>query len=349
MNKRNILFIGALLVSTVCLAEPEQSVNDLSKARENILAGTIGKSKSPVSGVAQETLNEDNSDQDKDESGNVTTPSHSKKAKKAKSKKPTYGYRDEKILNWIYAANDDTAKENAAQGQVRSVSFKGVGVDNNKTSTSQTAVVSATKETLETKHYSQISGVCTIPEDVSLGGTTKGVLMAFCQTKQGRFKLFGDLSPKAEEYSLTATPLYIEDTYGKRYIVDNTKSYVLNSKKNSYNIATFVNTYAIDKVIRAGIIDNSKLVSTTATQYMQDVKASRVSQESVLVPNAGVVVATNTQKPVASDYVTILGIQMAANLVEKWADYALQEHPWAFMIVGQSKIYADLTVEGVIK
>lgn len=321
---------------------------DLQKARENILAGTVGKSSSPVTGAAQKSVGEDNEESTRsasDGSDSETPKKSSKSKKKAAPAKPAYSYHDEKILNWIYETNDMIAQENSAQASVKPVSFRGALVEAKKTAAKSAALAALMKTSKPTFN---VTGTCTIPEDVNLPGNSKGILMAFCDTKKGRFKLFGELTPKPEEYSLEARPVYIEDTYGKRYNAVDGQSYVLNSKKNSKNIATFVNTSALDKVMRESISSSAKHVSSTASEYMQDLKQSRTAQQTTAVPNAGVIVATNTQKPVASDYLSVLGIQMSAELVDKWAAYAYQDHPWGFMIIGQSKIYIDLTVEGEI-
>ena len=333
------LTIAITMIATKLLADdPIQAPEDLSKARKNILAGTVNKKESPVVGVSQKTVGPD--DQADDQNDDQDQPTTGKKKSKKKSK-PAYSYHDEKILNWIYMTNDMIAKENNPQASIRNVSFRGA-LDANKTSTP--VLASASKNQVSSIGSLRINGVCTIPEEVSLAANSKGVLMAFCETKKGRYKLFGELTPKAEEYSLVAKPIYVEDTHGQRFYVDNNNSYVLNSKKNSYNIATFVNTYALDKVVRESIKDGSKNIAATSTQYMNDLKASRTQQQTVLVPNAGTTTSTNTQKPVASDYVTLLGIQMSADLVDKWADYAFQDHPWGFLILADTKIYMDLTL-----
>ena len=350
MKLLNKTILIVCLLSPAFAEEPMQVQVDLQKARENILAGTVGKSSSPVAGAAQKTVGEDNGDSDgsiSDGSDASAPKKSSKNKKKAAPPKPVYSYHDEKILNWIYETNDMIAKENSAQASVKPVSFRGALAEAKKTADKTAALASLNKNM--PKPTFNITGTCTIPEDVNLPGNSKGVLTAFCDTNKGKFKLFGELTPKPEEYSLEARPVYMEDVYGKRYYADNNRSYVLNSKKNSKNIATFVNTSALDKVMRESISSSAKHVSSTATQYMQDLKQSRTTQQSTAIPNTGVVIATNTQKPVASDYLSILGIQMSAEFIDKWAAYAYQDHPWGFMIIGQSKIYIDLTVEGEIK
>lgn len=336
--------IAAFLACSISAlaVEPMQAPEELSRARENILAGTVGKDSSPVSGVAQVTIDGETESEVGEEIG-----SEKKKVKKKKSapKKPAYSYRQEKILNWIYETNDMIAKENNPQSHVRAVAFSGAKAsDLNKTdSASKSGVV----PTAAAPQYIAVSGYCTIPEEATVSAAGKGVLSAFCNTNRGKMKLFGELTPKVEDYSLSGTPIYLEDVYGRRYNVNQEKSYVLNSRKNSRNIATFVNTYALDKVLRESIKSSSKNVAASATQYMEAVKASRTSQETVMVPNAGTTTTTNTQKPKAADYVTILGIQMSADLVEKWADYAFQDHAWGFQILADTKIFIDLSVEGV--
>lgn len=344
LNKIIFLFTAGMMIATALTAEPIQANEDLKKARENILAGTVGKPESPIIGVAQENVGDEN--ENGEESKKDTGSSKKKSSKNSKStvpKKPAYSYHDEKILNWLYATKADVAKENNPGATVKTVAFRGVFADSNKTTGSVSSMVASNN--LNAAKPFNIFGSCTIPESVEMAGNTRGVLTAYCQTKQGKYKLVGNLTPKPEEYSLVATPIYVEDTYGKRFYVDNNKSFVLNSRKNSYNIATFVNTHALDKVVRESIKSGSKNISSTATQYMQDLKASRTKQETTMVANAGATTATNTETPRSSDYLTILGIQMSADMIDKWADYAFQENAWGFMIIAQTKIYIDLSVE----
>lgn len=329
-------------MTSVYAEDPIQAPEDLRQARQNILAGTVGKKESPVVGVSQKTVGED-TQEGLEEGDDQGEKSSQKKKKKSVVKKPSYSYRDEKVLNWIYETNDMIARETSPQSKVHTIAFKSSS-DTNRSS-SQKEMVASLGQSSKSKS-NRIIGFCTIPEEVSLAGNTKGILMAFCDTKKGKFKLFGDLTPKPEEYSLVASPVYVEDTYGRRFYVDNNGSYVLNSRKNNQNLATFVNTYALDKVVRESIKSSSKNIAAASTDYMNAVKAARTTQETTMVPNAGTTTATNTAKPKAGDYITILGIQMSADLVDKWADYAFQEHPWGFMILPNTKIYIDLSVEG---
>lgn len=324
--------------------EPLQAPEDLTRARENILAGTVGKKESPVVGVPQETIADE---EESTESESKRGRQEAKTKKKAVPKKPQYSYRDEKILNWIYETNDMIAREANPQSHVRPVAFGGALAAAKNNAMGATPLADATKAA--NKSYRNITGVCTIPTEVTLQGNAKGVLMAYCDTADGKMKLFGELTPKPEEYSLIGTPLYVENTYGKRFYMAkeaDKPSYVLNSRKNNPNIATFVNTHALDKVIRESIKSGSKNISNTATQYMDAVKASRTTQQTVMVPDAGTATTSNTERPKASDYITILGIQMSADLLDKWVDYAYQDQPWGFMILADTKIYIDLTVEG---
>lgn len=344
----NLLAALLLIGYTELLAENPE---DLQKVTTNILAGKVGKTTPPVSGASQKTVGENDVDEEESGDNNDAKPRSSKKHKSEAKRKPAYNYRDELILNWIYRSNNMIAKTDTSGSSVRSVAFKGQLDKNSSKRGSDLAIAKSDKTSAQRKNSKsfRLSGFCIIPDPVEIAGNSKGVLAAYCETAKGNFKLVGDLLPKPEEYSLSGSALYVEDTNQKRYYPDANKSRILNSRKNSANIATFVNTYALDKVVRESVKNSSKNIASTATQYMQDLKASRTTQETTLVANAGATTSTNTTKPVASDYVTILGIQMTADLVDKWADYAFQEHPWGFMILGGSKIYMDLSVQEEIK
>lgn len=347
---RCVNFIATLLLIgyTGLYAENPE---DLQKVTTNILAGKVGKATPPVSGASQKTVGDNDLEEDEGDNSGTKASNSSKKRKSAGKHAPTYNYRDELILNWLYRSNEMITKSDASENSVRSVAFRGQ-LDRNSTHRGSNLAIAKSDKTSEQRKNSKsfrLSGFCTIPDPVEIAGNSKGVLAAYCQTSKGNFKLVGDLSPKPEEYTLFGSVLYVEDTNQKQYYPDANTSRILNSRKNSANIATFVNTYALDKVVRESVKNSSKNIASTATQYMQDMKASRTTQQTTLVANAGATTSTNTSKPVASDYVTILGIQMTADLVEKWADYAFQEHPWGFMILGGSKIYMDLSVQEEIK
>lgn len=348
MKYMNKIIIASLLsaVAAYAVGEPLQAPEDLSKARENILAGTVGKKDSPIVGVPQENLDMD-TDKQNDSLDDQENKPAKKKAKKhdQKPKKPAYSYKNEKILNWINLTNADIASDSNPQAKVRSISFKGALSDLNRSSAVNQTLL-ADSGSANKQKGNRVVGVCTIPEEVDISAKSKGILTAYCSTSKGKYKLFGELIPEAEQYSLFAKPIYVEDTYGQRLYIDNNNSYVLNSKKNSHNVATFINTYALDKVIRESLKSSTKRIAAAGTDYMEAVRASRMTQQTVMVPNAGTTTATNVQKPIAADYVTVLGIQMSAELVEKWADYALQDHPWGFKILANTKIYIDLSVEG---
>jgi hypothetical protein len=343
-----VIFTSILsAVTAYGIGEPLQAPEDLSKAKENILAGTVGKKESPVVGVQQENLNMDGNNEN-DSLENQDSKNTKKKNSKivTKSKKPAYNYKNEKILNWINLTNADIAGDNNPQAKVRPISFKGVLADKNLSKNTLQASINDASNLMKQKD-SRVTGICTIPEEVDIAANSKAVLTAYCSTSNGKYKLFGELVPNAEQYSLFAKAIYIENTYGQRLYVDHNESYVLNSKKNNQNVATFVNTYALDKVMRESIKSGTKRISAAGTDYMEAVKASRTTQETVMVPNAGTTTSTNTAKPVVSDYLNILGIQMSSELIEKWADYAMQDHPWGFKILANTKIYIDLSVKGV--
>lgn len=347
MKFANKIIIASLFsaVAAYSFGEPLQAPEDLSKARENILAGTVGKKESPIVGVQQENLDMDADKQNYSSDDQEAKPAKKKgKKQEQKPKKPAYSYKNEKILNWINLTNADIANDSNPQAKVRPISFKGALADLNRSISENRTVLADTRAL--NKQKNRIVGVCTIPEEVDISAKSKGVLTAYCSTPKGKYKLFGELTPDAEQYSLFARAIYVENTYGERLYIDNNNSYVLNSKKNSHNVATFINTYALDKVVRESLKSSTRRVAAAGTDYMEAVKAARTTQQTVMVPNAGTTTATNTAKPVASDYVTILGIQMSAELVDKWADYALQDHPWGFKILSNTKIYVDLSVEG---
>jgi len=342
----------ALLLLVGCTGLQAENPEDLQKVTTNILAGKVGKTTPPVSGAAQKTVGEiDEDEQEVDDNSGAKKSNSVKKRKGVTPRAPKYNYRDEIILNWLYRSNEMITKSDASGSSIRSVAFKGQLDGNSSKRGAELATAKSAKASAQRKNTRsfRLSGFCTIPDSVEIAGNSKGVLAAYCQTSKGNFKLVGDLLPKPEEYSLVGNVFYVEDTNQNRYYPDANASMVLNSRKNSANIATFVNTYALDKVVRESVKNSSKNIASSATQYMQDLKASRTTQQTTLVANAGATTSTNTAKPVASDYVTILGIQMVADLVDKWADYAFQEHSWGFMILGGSKIYMDLSVQEEIK
>lgn len=348
MKSINTLLLLSLIGSMGMAAEPIQAPEDLSRATKNVLAGTVGKAESPVTGASQEVVGGDQAQDDNASDG------EGRKSKKQKKKqvhvKPEYDYKREKIFNWILKTNDAIAKETNPQSSVRAVSFRGaLAADSNSTKPIGATDIKVASSVAE-KKYMQLTGTCTIPDDVMVMGTSKGVLSAYCNTSLGKYKLFGELIPNTQEYALLGKVGYVEDVYGKRFYPDQNNTYIMNMSKNSYNLATFINTYAINKTTKESIKSTAEVTKNTATQYMADLKASRTTQQTTMVANAGTAVATNTAKPVASDYVTLWGIQMTADMAEKWADFAFQDHPWSFMILGQTKISIDMKVDkGALK
>lgn len=324
------LKLGVLTIALAVSSYADLSVPpaDSGQIKENILAGQAGQKTSPVTPSRME-LNLD---------ANTSIP------KKQSKKKSSYSYADEKILNFILASQDasksgDLHRDDSMQNQ-QSMDIKLVR-DRNRTKATDTALASTQPTNKKAKML--LASYCTVANDTEV--ITKGVLTAYCQNQNGNFEVGGELKSDNQSYALYATPQYVKFANGKRYEVEQNKSVILNGNKTSYNVASFINTHKIDKLLREGIQSTAKDVASTAKEYMNDLKASRTQQEVVSVPNAGTTVATNTQKPVVSDYVSILGIQISANLIDKWAAIAYEDHPWSYKTIKGSKIYVELLVK----
>ncbi|OCR87752.1 hypothetical protein CFT12S00416_07960 [Campylobacter fetus subsp. testudinum] len=192
-----------------------------------------------------------------------------------------------------------------------------------------------------------IIGYCLIKNDIFVGKQPAAGHF-LCNTNIGQIELFGNLRPINDIATLAYDPIHME--YKEwRYQVISAK--ILNSDKTSYNIATYVNDRKISEIALTATIDGTETIKTQSNDYIKQVEASRKKNTTEYIQvgsGSNTYVAPvqnqNTEKPIASDYITKGLIDITAGIVKNTAEIFKKDLPYLYLIKGGSQIWIDIKV-----
>ena len=194
-----------------------------------------------------------------------------------------------------------------------------------------------------------IKGYCIVEETIDIGKQPMAANLN-CNTNIGPIKFFGNYVPHNSLETLFVTGLHIEKN-NKKYKIENAK--ILNENRTSYNIATYVNNRKLEKVALEAAGNTALAVKEGANDYLDQLEASKVSQEASganAVSNGlntvvnQPVVTTNTEKPDAEDYIVKGAIDIVTGTLKAVTDIYKSDLPYLYQIVDGSKLYIDLYV-----
>lgn len=191
-------------------------------------------------------------------------------------------------------------------------------------------------------------GYCYVKYDVEVEKiATYAYLTCDLSENLGRGELVVSLVPDFYAKALVAKPLYLNllDTNRKKQRIPIVSGAVLTQNRLSINIANIVNDRKIEKMAAAGTYTTLNAATQAAQLYLTDMRASRVKQQNTTTTSTGGVTttsATNTEKPVAGDYILAGGLQLVSDLAKIIGEYTVNNLPYTFKVNGDSVVYADL-------
>ena len=176
-------------------------------------------------------------------------------------------------------------------------------------------------------------GYCIAPNDIEV--STKKMFYTFpCQLKKvGSVSVFGELVPDFEGRFLAFKPLEVRNQEGEKiYVIQS--GIALSGDKTSYNVASYVNIRAIEKIVANTSAKTAEEVAGAYKEYYEN------KNKQVVVGSGGATVETN-QYP--SNYPLVMGaVSFAKGLVEGIAELVKSEvnrMPALFKIRKGSSIY----------
>lgn len=249
----------------------------------------------------------------------------------------TNTYTNEVILTYLYAFESATPKTTVASitnGMVYKFPDQNLTDKNSNDKNASNEV--------------HVTGFCVIDANIKQG-KQPGALMTYCQSNFGQIQMFANLIGVNEKESLVVDPVYIEFAKsGNRYNV--VKSSVTNEARTSYNVATWVNNRALEKVKYEVMDKSAGGIKTVSNEYLRALEESKKSTTTLLAADntytssAALLAAQKTEKPDASTYLAKAAIDVGAAAVQGIASVLKDDLPYFYEVSKGTRIYIDLTV-----
>lgn len=341
MIRKNTKIASIILCSAFLQANQSPMLNQNIPDNADFLRQDVSNyGKTNVVNVEQESLNLFNEEENKKNNiqkpANQPQPQHNQKTDNAidYNKAIITDYKREVIFNFI-VSRANNAKFNSVKGD-NSLEIKNIEAITPKTETSEP------KEKL-----ANIKGYCFTETDINVGFQPMGASLK-CNTNYGTLTFFGNYVPNNELYTLFVTGLFVEKGDYKYPIVSGK---ILNKDKNSYNVATYVNSNKIEKAWLQAGANTADVVKAGANDYMKQLEQSRKTETggATTVSSSGAIsqepVVTNYEKPNLAEYVIKGGVDVLATVTKEIVQAVKEEKPFAYKVVKDSQFYIDIWVK----
>lgn len=340
MTKRNIKFLSILACSVLLQAKPSPMLTENIPENADFLRQDVSNyGKTNVVNVEQEPLSLfDEVEVKKNNTPTTTMPTQASNNKNTDT--PDYNkaiitdYKREVIFNFI-VSRANNAKFNTVKGE-KTLEIKDI------------EAISPKEETQQPKEkLANIKGYCFTETDINVGFQPMGANLK-CNTNYGTLTFFGNYVPNNELYTLFITGLFVEKGDYKYPIVSGK---ILNKSKNSYNVATYVNSNKIEKAWLQAGANTADVVKAGANDYMKQLEQSRKKETggATTVSASGAIsqepVITNYEKPNLAEYVIKGGVDVITTVTKEIAQAIKEETPFAYKVVKDTQFYIDIWVK----
>lgn len=340
MIRKNTNFLPIILCSTFLQANPSPMLNQNIPENADFLRQDVSNfGKTNVNIVEQESLNLFNEENKNQNTERIIQPQSQPQLNK-KADNTDYNkfiindYKREVMFNFI-VSRANNAKFNSIKGD-KTLEIKDIEAITPKTEASEP------KEKL-----ANIKGYCFTETDVNVGFQPMSASLK-CNTNYGIMTFFGNYVPNNELYTLFITGLFVEKGDFKYPIVSGK---ILNKNKNSYNVATYVNSNKIEKAWLQAGANTADVVKAGANDYMKQLEQSRKTETggATTVSSSGAIsqepVITNYEKPNLTEYVIKGGVDVLTTVTKEIAQAFKEELPFAYKVVKDSQFYIDIWVK----
>ncbi|WP_239803827.1 hypothetical protein [Campylobacter sp. RM12651] len=339
MIRKNTKILPIVLCSAFLQANQTPMLNQNIPNNADFLRQDVSNfGKTNVVNVEQEPLNLFNEEDNKKQNSNEMRQLQSQQNKISNNvdynKAIITDYKREVMFNFI-VSRANNAKFNSIKGD-KTLEIKDIEAITPKTESSKP------KEKL-----ANIKGYCFTETDVNVGFQPMGASLK-CNTNYGTMTFFGNYVPNNELYTLFITGLFVEKGDFKYPIVSGK---ILNKDKNSYNIATYVNSNKIEKAWLQAGANTADVVKAGANDYMKQLEQSRKKETggATTVSSSGAIsqepTITNYEKPNLTEYIIKGGVDVVTTVAKEITQALKEELPFAYKVVKDTQFYIDIWVK----
>lgn len=207
----------------------------------------------------------------------------------------------------------------------------------------------AKKDSIKEDEIISITGYCVTRNEIDVE-QIQGYGVLECNFDENDFNIeesniFVSFIPIPEKTALIAKPIYIQ--VGRKKIAI-TNGVILTVDRTSLNVANFINDRKLEKITGKFMTASAKLALDSSVLYMQQKEASK-REENVIYNNSTggtqVIKTTNTQKPLASDYLANFGVQLASAIVSITGQLMSENNYPLFKVYRGSQFYVDFSIK----
>lgn len=187
-----------------------------------------------------------------------------------------------------------------------------------------------------------LSGSCRFLKDTKISYQTS--FTKYCQSNYGVVMINGELIPEAKKYSVHVKVNFVDFPNGRRMFIDQATSSVTNASGDNDNIATYVNTRAIDKLKKQLISDTADEVVSANKEYQTQKVQSQTSTTTVS-NTSGNIVASNTSSPDVLNTIASASINIGAKAIKTIANLRYENLNWLYYIEKDTIFLFHLTLK----
>jgi hypothetical protein len=258
-----------------------------------------------------------------------------------------YNY-EEVFLEHLKSAQANNLSSNIKVGDTNLLGVNFASIEKENFLKQQTKEQQEAEEASMEKYPEFLEGYCSTPVELQVQKIASYAYLDCNFDHLGDATLAVSLVPDFYSMALIGRPLYVsylsEDGKKKRIVVES--GVTLRQDKNSINIADVANDYKIEKLLATGAYRTLDVATQNAKLYMQDVRASKMSEEQTHL-NSGIggttiIETKNYEAPQMSQYIIAAGIEMVSEFSRLLGEAVVQNLPYTFMVYKDSIMYADL-------